>query len=141
MKNLIKALILFNIGGTAYYIIEVLYKQLMHGTGSHWTMYIVGGLAFLLIGSINEVMSWETPFSVQCLIGGTIVTLVELISGIIINVILKWNVWDYSGIPFNIMGQVCITFTVIWCLLSIVAIIVDDLIRWKLFGEEKPKYK
>ena len=32
------------------------------------------------------------------------------------------NVWDYSGFPLNIMGQVCLLYSVLWGLLSIVAI-------------------
>ncbi len=94
----------------------------------------------MAVGLINEVLSWETPFVIQCLIGGAIITAVEFITGCIINLWLKWDVWDYSNLPFNILGQICLPFFFIWVFLSAPAILFDDCIRYKL-GEEKPRYK
>lgn len=51
------------------------------------------------------------------------------------------NVWDYSGLPGNILGQTCPQFALLFLPLSAIAIIVDDFVRWKCFGEEKPRYK
>ena len=56
LKQLIKTLILFLIGGTAYYAVELLYRGY-----SHPSMFIFGGLCFLLIGFINEWFTWEMP--------------------------------------------------------------------------------
>lgn len=69
-----------------------------------------------------------------------IVTLLELISGIILNVWLKLDIWDYSNLPFNFMGQICLPFSLAWVLLSLIAIIVDDYLRYKFFDEPFPKY-
>lgn len=136
MKTVIKNLILFEIGGLIYNLIEILYRG-----NTHWTMFIVGGLCFLLVGWINKFFSWDLALWKQMLIGGAIITIVEFVSGCIINLWLGWNVWDYSHIPLNILGQVCIPFYFAWVGLSLIAIIVDDVIRWLFFGEEKPKYK
>ena len=54
---------------------------------------------------------------------------------------LELEVWDYSNLPFNFMGQICLPFSFAWTLLSGVAIVVDDYLRYLLFGEEKPHYK
>ena len=43
-------------------------------------------------------------------------------------------------LPFNILGQISLPFSLIWFLLSGVIIIVDDYLRYKLFKEDKPKY-
>ena len=70
-----------------------------------------------------------------------VITTFEFITGCIVNLWLKWNIWDYSGVFGNVLGQICLPFSLIWVLLSGVAIIVDDYLRYFLFNEEKPKYR
>lgn len=139
MKNLLghfyRLLVLFLIGGLAYMGIEILWRQ-----RTHWTMGIVGGLCFVLIGLINEVFTFCMPLWKQDLIATGIVTVVEFISGVIINIIFGLNVWDYSDVPLNLMGQICLPYVILWFLLANVAIVIDDVLRWKLFNEEKPHY-
>lgn len=62
------------------------------------------------------------PLLYRCMLGGIAVTSVEFVFGVIFNLILKKNIWDYSKIPFNIGGQVCLLYTVLWSFLSIIAI-------------------
>jgi uncharacterized membrane protein len=135
-----KNIILFLIGGSSYAVIEWLYKNFFsHGT-THWTMFVVGGIMFLSIGAINEVLSFDTPLFQQCLIGATMITCTELVCGLVLNIWLQLGVWDYSHLPLNLMGQICLPFTVAWFFLSAPAIFLDDWLRWKLFKEEKPHY-
>ncbi len=56
------------------------------------------------------------------ILGSAVITSIELIFGIIFNVILKKNVWDYSKLPFNLGGQVCARYSVLWGLLSILIV-------------------
>lgn len=135
MKNIAKPLVLFIIGGSVYFIMEVIFRGY-----SHWTMFILGGLCFFYLGLINELIPWEMPLQMQGLIGAGIVTALELVAGCILNLWLGWSIWDYSDMPFNIMGQICLPFSLLWILLSIVAIILDDYLRYWLFGEDKPHY-
>lgn len=135
MRQLIKDLILWLIGGFLYVIIELLYRG-----RTHWTMFILGGICFVAIGLINKYLSWETPLIVQALIGAIIVTILEFITGCIVNLWLGWDVWNYSRMPFNLLGQVCLPYFVLWIGLSIIAIILDDYLRYWLFAEEKPRY-
>ena len=134
MKHFIKYLILLIVGGTAYYGIEVLARGF-----SHWTMFLVGGICFILIGAINEITP-KMPLIQQMLLSAAIITAVEFISGCVLNLWLGLDIWDYSENFGNILGQICPKHTIYWFLLSSVGIVVDDYIRYFLFGEEKPKY-
>ena len=135
LKLIGKFLALFLIGGAAYFGIECLWRG-----WSHWTMFILGGLCFVIIGGLNEFYGWEIPFWKQCLIGAAVITALEFAVGMIVNKWLGWAIWDYSYLPLNICGQICLPFSLIWILLSGVAIVVDDYLRYWLFGEEKPHY-
>lgn len=131
----VRPLVLCSIGGLLYVLCELVFRG-----RSHWTMFLVGGLCFWLIGLINEVIPWEMPVWQQCIIGAVIITTVEFIAGCIINIWFGWQVWDYSGLPFNILGQVCLPFTVLWSFLAAAGIILDDYLRYWLFGEDRPHY-
>lgn len=130
-----KLLILFIIGGFIYVGIELAYRGY-----SHWTMFILGGLCFICIGSINNYIDKDMPIHIQAIIGAIIITCLEYICGYIVNIRLGWNVWDYSELPFNINGQICLLFSLIWILVGMLAIVVDDYLRYKLFDEPIPKY-
>ena len=131
-----KALALFLIGGAAYAIVELLWRG-----WTHQSMFLLGGVCFLVLGALNEYLPWEMPLAAQVVIGDVLVTVLELATGLIVNVWLGLGVWDYSNLPGNICGQICPQFMVLWIPLVLVAILLDDLIRWLCFGEEKPKYR
>ncbi len=135
-NNIIKYIFLFIIGGFSYFYIEILFRGF-----SHFSMIICGGLAFILCGALNQFTHFKLSVITQMLISSIIITLLEFITGYIVNIRLHWNVWDYSSLPYNYQGQICAAYSFVWMLLSIVCIIVDDLIRWKIFDEEKPHYK
>lgn len=132
----IKPLTLISVGGFLYVLIELIFRG-----HSHWTMFLVGGLCFWLIGLINEIIPWEMPLWRQCIIGAALITAVEFAAGCVINLCLGWDVWDYSNLPFNVLGQVCLPFMALWFFLSAVGIALDDYLRYWMFGEEKPHYK
>ena len=103
-------------------------------------MFLPGVVCFYLIGLINEFYPWDMPLISQMFISSIIITTLEFIFGVILNIWLKLGIWDYSNMPYNLCGQICLLFSILWFLLSSVAIILDDFVRWKLFGEEKPRY-
>lgn len=136
LKVCLKLLVLAVIGGAIYVGIEMLWRG-----HSHPSMFILGGLCFVSIGLINELFPWDLGIVWQALLGGTLVTCLEFITGVIVNIWLKLGVWDYSGLPLNILGQVCLPFYFALVGLSVVAIVFDDYLRYWFFGEEKPHYK
>ena len=133
--RVIKYIVLFLIGGVAYFGIEILWRGY-----SHWTMFLLGGLCFVIVGALNNWLPWEMDIEKQAGIGAIIITVLEFIVGVMVNLVLKWNVWDYSLLPFNILGQISLPFTLIWMVLSAAIIVVDDWVRYKVFKEEKPRY-
>lgn len=137
----LKPFVLFVIGGTLYIGIEVIWRSLRGSFPTHWTMFLLGGIAFLLIGAINEFLPWETPIWKQMLIGTGIILIVEFDFGCVLNLWLGLGIWDYSDMPFNILGQICLPFAIAWFFLSAAAIVLDDYLRYWLFGEEKPRYR
>lgn len=136
MKNkLIKPLTLFVCGGFSYILIELIYRGY-----SHWSMFILGGILFIEIGGLNELFNWDMSLIFQGVIGSIIITISEFVAGVILNLWLNLSVWDYSNMPLNIMGQVCLPFSLCWIIVAIAAIILDDFLRYWLFNEEYPHY-
>ena len=135
MQILLKNTTLFFIGGIIYYLIEIAWRGY-----SHWTMYLLGGFCFLCIGLINEILTWEIKFWKQALLGAVVITALEFFTGCVVNLLLNWNVWDYGNVRFNLLGQICLPYAILWILLSAAGIILDDWLRYFLFKEEKPHY-
>ena len=135
-KLLLKYLFLFLVGGAIYCVIELLYRGYTHPS-----MYILGGLCFIVCGLFNEIFEWSTPLLIQMLLSSIAITILEFITGVIVNLILHLNVWDYSNLPFNLLGQICLPFCLIWFFLSLIGIVLDDYIRYYFFNEEKAQYK
>ena len=135
-KLMSKYMALLLIGGVAYVLLELEWRQ-----KSHWTMFLLGGLCFICLGLINELISWDMPLWQQVIIGACIVTALEFLTGCIVNLWLGWDIWDYSALPGNVLGQVCPQFFVLWMPVVLVAIVLDDWLRYCWFKENRPHYK
>ena len=105
-------LLAFFLGGTIYVLLELLWRG-----RSHVSMFCAGGLALLLLHGL--FLRFALPLFAQCLVGGLVITAIEFVAGAIVNVHLKLNVWDYSKMPLNLYGQVCLPFSLLWCLLTL----------------------
>lgn len=135
IKKSLQAIFLICTGGMTYYNFEILFRGF-----SHISMFLCGGLSFYTIGTLNESPRRHFSFLFQMFLGSIIITGYEFITGIIINLHMHLNVWDYSKIPLNIKGQICLPFSILWFFLSPICIVVDDYIRYGLFGQDKPDY-
>ena len=56
----------------------------------------------------------DLRLALKCLMGAGIITGVELVFGLVFNRALGMGVWDYSRVPLNLWGQICLPFTLIW---------------------------
>lgn len=138
MKNLkeyAKCFILFFIGGALYIFIEILFRGY-----SDFSMFLAGGICFVLIGLLNEIVPWSLSLTTQMLLSTLIITFIEFLFGMIVNIWLKKGIWDYSNLPYNYKGQICLLFSNFWFFLSLPAILLDDWLRCHLLGEKKKKY-
>lgn len=97
-------------------------------------MFVLGGICFVIMGLLNEhIFPWELGLLQQCLISAAIITVFEFVTGCIVNLWLGWNVWDYSELPFNLCGQICLYFFLLWIPLSTLGIVADDWIRYWIY--------
>ena len=128
-----KEIFIFLVMGCIYTNIELVLRGFTHPS-----MIILGGLCGMLIGLINNIAPNKNLYK-QCFLSMLIVTFLEFIFGYILNIKLGLNIWDYSDLPLNINGQICLPFAILWFLLTILITYIDDFIRYKLFGEEKPE--
>ena len=122
-KWLKKEFFIFIIFGISYFTLEILYRGY-----SHWTMIFLGGIVSVLIGLINEITPNMRMWK-QMLLGTILVTFFYFLLGYILNIKLGLGIWDYSNIPFNIMGQICLPFSFLWFVLSYFVIILDDILK------------
>ena len=61
------------------------------------------------------------------------VTMVEFIFGCVVNLLLGWNVWDYAQMPLSFLGQICLTFSLMWFLLSIPVLLISQFLQNSIF--------
>ena len=136
VSRIVIAITLFLFGGEVYVAMEMICRGY-----SHYSMFIVGGLCFLIIGSLNEWNKKDMSLVKQGIIGAIIITTIEFITGCIVNLWLGLDVWDYSDMPFNVLGQICLPFTVLWFFASLICVFVNDflLVMWGV-KKEIPKY-
>lgn len=134
-NKIFQYLCLLYFGGSSYVTMEVFWRQY-----SHWSMFILGALCFVILGLINEVIPWRISIEVQALIGSGIITALEFITGCIVNLYLGLDIWNYSDMPLNLLGQICLPYSLIWIFISGIAIILDDCFKYIIFDEEKPYY-
>ena len=125
MKSL-KLLFVFELGALGYGGIEMLWSG-----GTHWTMLLLGGVCFLCIYLITILTFFVPP--VKWMLCALIVTALELLCGIIVNLRLGWNVWDYSAMPGNLLGQICPQYALGWYLLSVPCSALSAAIEKNIF--------
>ena len=101
----------FVLGGMAYGLLETLFRGF-----THWSMVITGGACLV---SLYIMMDWlnRQPLVLAALAGAVMITSYEFAVGCIVNLKMGWNVWDYSSMEGNLLGQICPVFTGVWFIL------------------------
>ena len=113
-KNFFRNLLIFSVGAIGYFLIEILYRG-----HSHWTMAVCGGICLLAICYTNRKLRSKNLF-LRAAICAVIITVVEFICGCIVNLLFDLSVWDYSEVPYNLLGQICLLYSFIWFAISAV---------------------
>lgn len=123
MFTLQNNLFIFFIGAILYSLLEIFWRGY-----SHISMFLVGGICFLLLIKISV---FQLPFIVKAIIGTISITLIELISGLLLNRVLKLGVWDYTNTPYNFLGQICLPYSIYWFILSMIVISFSQFLTRK----------
>lgn len=131
-----KSILLFLVGYCTYISIEVTYRNI-----SYPIMGICGGLSILLLDKINDNISWNIDLCLQGLCGSALITFFELIIGeIALHTSLLPIMWDYSNVPLNFDGVICLPFSIVWFFLSVLAIFLADAINYYVLDEPQVPY-
>ena len=100
--------IVFLIGFLGYPLLEILWRGY-----THIAMAFAGGICFFIIYFLSKRLVGISIFE-KALWGALAITIVELLFGFIFNIVLNMNIWDYSYVPFNFYGQICLRYFLIW---------------------------
>lgn len=119
---------MFFIGAVCYGLIEIMWRG-----HTHWTMVLTGGVCVAILHWSN-IRHYHESLWIKCAYGCMYITLVEFAVGWIVNIRLNMNVWDYSDRFLNIMGQVCLLYSVFWYFLTIPTVLVSNY-----FISQRPK--
>ena len=118
--------VIFLLGGVIYSAVEVVTRGF-----THWSMTIAGGICLMIIYH-HFLTHPDDGILSHCLFGMITITSVEFVFGVIFNMILGWNVWDYSNMYLNFMGQICPSFSAAWFLISVPAVMICEAVRSRI---------
>ena len=109
--EILQKITVFFLGGSGYVVLELLWRGRSHGS-----MFLAGGLCFLLLGKLCTVKP-RLPLALRCLVGAGVITCVELGMGLLFN--RDYRVWDYRPLAWNLWGQVCLAYSILWIPVSL----------------------
>ena len=121
-KKVLDRALVFGTGASFYSLLETLWRG-----HTHWSMGVTGGLVLLTVYTAER--RTRSPLWRGCLHAAGIITAYEFAVGCVVNLRLGWQVWDYSGQPGNLLGQVCPLFCFLWFLLSLPVLLLCGWLR------------
>ena len=116
------------------YQLEVCYRNV-----SYPLMGLCEGIAIVLLGQINNRISWDVDILIQ---GACVSLIINLFEYIIVELFLSGALpvmWDYSNVSLKYNGIICLPFSLAWVGLSV--IIADSVNYYLLDDVEVPYYK
>ena len=117
-----KQILLFYLGGMAYAALELLWRGRTHSS-----MFLLGGACFVALGWLKKL---RLSLPASALAGSAVVTTGELATGLAVN--RSYTVWDYRTQPMNFLGQICLTFSLLWIPVSLFAMVLYGLLDRKI---------
>lgn len=122
-KQAVTYAVVYCVGMAGYSALEILWRGY-----THWTMALTGGACLTLLFRLDaKTPHW--PLLARCAAGCGIITGMEFLVGCAVNIGLGWHVWDYSQMPLQLLGQVCLVFSALWFLLCIPLMAAASLLR------------
>ena len=102
-------------------------------------MFPLGGVIGILLGLFNEwprIRKMNVFF--HALFGTLLIFILEFGSGIILNIFLRFNIWDHSEIPLNLLGQIALPYAIVWFFLCPFVFWLDDYLKFVLYKKGNP---
>ena len=118
-------IIAFIFGAFVYGALEIIWRGYTHAS-----MLLLGGICMLTIFIMEKKLGGRVSVFIRCIFYAFIITVLELCFVIVLNVLLGLDVWDYSNMPMNLFGQVCLPFVALWYALSLAGCGVSSGIRF-----------
>ncbi len=115
-------LVLFLCGGALYVCLEFFWRG-----RSHASMAIAGGTVLALFYGVFTRWAYQSML-LRSILGAVLITAVEFIVGAIVNVRMGLCVWDYSRFKWNLYGQICLPYSLLWIVVSAPALAIVDFI-------------
>ena len=121
---MVQDVFIFLTGSFAYPVLELLWRG-----ETHSSMALAGGICLCLINHICCDVLEDSSVVSRCMAGAGIITGVELLLGLLLNRLLGFAIWDYSNVPLNLLGQVCVPYSFLWMGLSLPAMAFCQLFQ------------
>lgn len=129
MPDFYEALWIFLIYAFLGWCVEVVFQAASHGRFIN-RGFLNGPVCPIYGFGVLAVIVCLTPLKhsfVLLFIGSVILTsALEFITGFVLERFFRDKWWDYSGEPFNLMGYICLRFSLLW---GIACVIVVDVIH------------
>lgn len=130
-----RLLLLFGVCGTVYVLLELLYRG-----RSHISMFFAGGISAVGIWLCCNCRRMKNKcLLVKCALGSAFITAVEFVTGAVVNLWLHLKVWDYSSMPWNLLGQICLPFSLLWFVLTLPILGLGRLLCGSYFSKAETK--
>ena len=136
-SNFISYILSFIIVGSIYITIEILFRKIIGSTPTHYTMFILSGLsgAFCWYLSRIHTMTWQY-WMLKPIANGLFITLGEIIIGFSRLYLFHLpRIWHYGTL--DILGIVSLTWSLLWCVLSIPVILCMEMIYRRYLYKQK----
>lgn len=139
MVNKIEAFIMFLTGGIIYFYFEIFVRGY-----SHISMFLLGGVCFCIVGRMGEYIlqlriAMRYRLTLIMLSASSVITVLELITGIVVNKYMDLLVWDYSSMKYNFLGQICLLYSLLWALLGLPCVYLYSIINRFIIEVEDEK--
>lgn len=126
-----EALFFICFGGSVYYGLEVIFRGF-----SHYSMFLCGGISFYLISRLNRRYSSSLHLITRMILCTFLILFMELLFGLVFNLFLHRQVWDYSSHYYHWKGQICLTYAIVWFFISCPVLYLESFFRRWLFSSD-----
>ncbi len=147
--NLINMLMFFFVYGFLDFILETVFRSaaerklvISRGflTNMFCPLYGICGIAIIQIFIFTEItITSRLAALILATVGSMLaVTVLEYASGRILDRVFGHKMWDYSNLPFNFHSYVCLDFSLMWGIISIIlASIIHPLVQMAVYATDE----